>query len=385
MYPCDDLRVLDLSRVVAGPIAARMLTDLGADVVKVEPPEGDITRSWGQVRHGISGWFTQQNVGKRNVCVDVKTDEGAEVVRRLAAQADVVIENFRPGVLARLGLDYEVLRTVNPDVVMLSVTGFGQRGPAQRRPAYAPVIHAETGFLARQAEFDGAPPSDPILSIADTNAGLHGLIAIFAALRLRDRTGTGQHIDLAMHDAMLATDDYAHYALDDEPIVRLGGRVFEAHGGPILLAGEMKFLWAALSRTHAIDDPAPGPVPIPDKARLRRAAIESWIATFADRGELKAALDAARVPWGDVNSTAAAFASPTANDRRSVVEVDDRAGGRRRVVQSPYRFSAATSGARGFAAYRGEHNADVLTAWAGYTDAEVAALETSGVLVAEPR
>ncbi|HVE95292.1 MAG TPA: CoA transferase [Acidimicrobiales bacterium] len=385
MYPCDDLRVLDLSRVVAGPIAARMLADLGADVVKVEPPEGDITRSWGHVRHGISGWFTQQNVGKRNVCVDVKTEEGVEVVRRLAAQADIVIENFRPGVLARLGLDYEVLRTVNPDVVMLSVTGFGQRGPEQHRPAYAPVIHAETGFLARQAEFDGVLPSDPILSIADTNAGLHGLIAIFAALRLRDRMGTGQHIDLAMHDAMLATDDYAHYALDEEPIVRLGGRVFDAPGGPILLAGEMKYLWAALSRAHGIDDPAPGAVPIPDKARLRRAALDEWVAGFGDRAELKVALDAARVPWGDVNSTAAAFVSPTAADRGTVAEIDDRAGGRRRVVQSPYRFSAATSGVHGVAAYRGEHNADVLTTWAAYTEAEVATLESSGVLVAEPR
>ena len=271
MYPCDDLRVLDLSRVVAGPIAARMLSDLGADVVKIEPPEGDVTRTWGHVRHGLSGWFTQQNVGKRNVCVDLKSDGGAEVVRRLAAQADVVIENFRPGVLTRLGLDYEVLRKVKPDVVMLSVTGFGQDGPKRARPSYAPMIHAETGLIARMAEFDEAPPTDPILSIADTNAGLHGLIAVFAALRLRDRTGSGQHIDMAMHDAMLATDDYVHFALDDEPVTRLGGRVFDATGGPILLAGEMKFLWAALSRAHAIPDPAPGDVPIPDKARLRRA------------------------------------------------------------------------------------------------------------------
>ena len=385
MFPCDDLRVLDLSRVVAGPIAARMLADLGADVVKVEPPEGDITRSWGQVRHGISGWFTQQNVGKRNVCVDLKSEGGADVVRRLAAHADVVIENFRPGVLARLGLDYEVLRAVNADVVMLSVTGFGQRGPERARAAYAPVIHAETGFLARQAEFDDAAPSDPILSIADTNAGLHGLIAVFAALRLRDRTGTGQHIDLAMHDAMLATDDYAHFALDGEPIVRLGGRVFGAVGGPILLAGEMKYLWAALSGAHAITDPAPGPVPIPDKARLRRTTLDAWVASFTDRDELKNALNAARVPWGDVNSTTAAFASPTAADRGTVAEVDDRGGGTRQVVQSPYRFSAAISGARGVAAYRGEHNAEVLTGWAGYTDADIAALATSGVLVAEER
>src|SRR5205085_5578572 len=127
--PLDGVRVLDLSRVLSGPFAGRLLSDLGADVVKVEPPEGDPTRWWGEVRHGLSGYYTQQNAGKRNVCIDLKAEGGPELARRLAAVADVVIENFRPGVLDRLGLGWAALSRDNPRLVMLSITGFGQAGP----------------------------------------------------------------------------------------------------------------------------------------------------------------------------------------------------------------------------------------------------------------
>jgi CoA:oxalate CoA-transferase len=201
MYPCEGLRVLDLSRVVAGPIAGRILSDLGADVVKLEPPEGDVTRVWGQQRHGLSGFYTQQNAGKRNVCVDLRAEGGAAVVKLLAAGADVVIENFRAGVLDRLGLGYEQLRAGNLGLVMLSVSGFGHGGPDSHRAAYAPSVQAETGLVFRQAQFDGVWPTDPMLSIADTYAGLHGTIAVLAALRARDQTGVGQHVDMAMFDA----------------------------------------------------------------------------------------------------------------------------------------------------------------------------------------
>ena len=164
--PLSDLKVLDMSRVMAGPYGARLLCDLGADVVKLEPPEPDITRNWGVQRHGLSGFYTQQNAGKRNVCIDLKTAGGPELVRRLADRADVLVENFRPGVMARIGLDYPTLRERNPRLIMLSVTGFGQDGPESHRQAYAPIIHAEAGYIARHAEMDGNPPSDPIFSIA---------------------------------------------------------------------------------------------------------------------------------------------------------------------------------------------------------------------------
>jgi CoA:oxalate CoA-transferase len=376
-FPLAGLRVLDLSRVVSGPFAGRMLADLGADVVKLEPPDGDLSRIWGQTRHGLSGFYTQQNVGKRNVCIDLKSADGAALGLRLAAAADVVIENFRPGVLERLGLGWDTLHAANPRAVLLSISGFGQAGPESTRRAYAPVIHAEAGLIARQAAFDGDAPSDPMISIADYNGGLHGLVALLSALLMRDRTGVGQHIDVSMLDAMRVTDDYAHHALDHEPIVRLGGQVFAAAGGAILLTGEFKHIWRQLSRTHGLSDGLAAGASLDEKIAARRASVARWIAAFAERDALIGALDATNLAWADVRSHDDAFAGAR------VVEVDDRGGGTRPVIDSPYRFSGADSGIHGPAPYRGEHNADVLREWLDMPAADVAALTEAGALARE--
>ena len=383
-FPLDGLRVLDLSRVVSGPFAGRMLRDLGADVVKVEPPEGDVTRVWGEVRHGLSGFYTQQNAGKRNVSIDLKAPGGAELVRRLAARADVVIENFRPGVADRLGIGYAALSHDNPGLVMLSVSGFGATSPDAHRQAYAPAIHAESGLIGRQAAFDGIH-SDPMLSIADTNAALHGLVAVLAALHLRDRTGSGQHIDMAMLDAMIATDDYAHHALDGFPIRRLGGEVWDAPGGPLLVAGEFRNTWKQLHDVHGVADPTPPGADLGTKIACRREAATAWFRSFPDRCSLTDALEAADLAWADVRSPFEAVDAPSVVARGVVAEVDDRAGRRRRVVNSPYRFSNADSGVRGPAPYRGEHNDEVLRQWLDADDDELAKLRAAGVLVAEER
>ena len=381
-HPLTGLRVLDLSRVLSGPLAGRMLSDLGADVVKVEPPEGDVTRMWGEVRHGLSGFYTQQNAGKRNISVDLKAAGGAELVRRLAARADVVIENFRPGVVDRLGIGYAALSADNPRLVMLSISGFGQTGLDSQRQAYAPVIHAESGLIGRQASFDGMH-SDPMLSIADTNASLHGLAAVLAALLLRQRTDVGQHIDIAMLDAMIATDDYAHHAADGAPIRRLGGEVWEVPGGPLLIAGEFRNTWHRVKTVHGVADPTPEGADLEMKIHCRRQATADWLRSFDDRDAVKRALEKADLAWGEVQSPFDAVQTPGAVARGILAEVDDRAGGRRRVVQSPYRFSAAESGVRGPAPHRGEHNADVLRHWLEADDAEVERLVATGVLVAE--
>ena len=381
-HPLTGLRVLDLSRVVSGPFAGRMLSDLGADVVKVEPPEGDVTRVWGEVRHGLSGFYTQQNAGKRNVSIDLKAAGGPELVRRLSARADVVIENFRPGVVDRLGIGWAALSADNPRLVMLSISGFGRSGPDSQRQAYAPVIHAESGLIGRQAAFDGVH-SDPMLSIADTNASLHGLVAVLAALHLRDRTGTGQHIDMAMLDAMIATDDYAHHAADRSPIRRLGGEVWEAPGGPLLVAGEFRHTWHRLKTVHTVADPTPEGADLETKIRCRRQAAAEWLLSFPDRDAVKRALEQADLAWAEVQSPVDAVETAGAVARGILAEVDDRAGGRRRVVQSPYRFSAADSGVRGPAPYRGEHNDEVLREWLGLDAAEVDSLKSAGVIVTE--
>lgn len=160
VFPLSGIKVLDMSRVLAGPFAGRMLSDLGADVVKLEPPEGDVTRHLGRKVGDISGYFHQQNAGKRNICVDLSDPAGVELVKSLVKESDVLIENFHPDVMGRLGLDYETLSAINPSLIMLSISGFGADNPDSRCAAYAPIIDAETGLVARQAAIAGAFPAE---------------------------------------------------------------------------------------------------------------------------------------------------------------------------------------------------------------------------------
>ncbi|MEZ5559511.1 MAG: CoA transferase [Pseudomonadales bacterium] len=363
--PLQGLRVLDMSRVLAGPFAGRMLADLGADVVKVEPPEGDVTRLWGARINGISGYFNQQNAGKRGICVDLKQSAGVDLVRALAARADILVENFRPGVMARLGLDHATLSAANPRLIMLSISGFGAGGPESHRAAYAPIIHAESGILHRQASNAGADPVDMALSIADTNAGLHGLVAVLAALYQREHTGLGQHVDIAMIDATLVCDDHLHYSLDDARHLKpMPSEVWPTAAGPLILAGDFRHLWRRLTEVCGVTDPTPEGAALEEKIAMRRAAVRRFFnETCADRAAVIAALDDMNIAWGDVRETWRAGELPTVRHRGTFAPVDDRGGGLRRVPQSPYRFSASESFVRGGAPHRGEHNEIVLQDW----------------------
>ena len=381
--PLDGLKVLDLSRVLAGPFAGRMLCDLGADVVKVEPPAGDLTRLWGAVIGGVPGYYHQQNAGKRCICVDLAKAEGGDIVRRLAARADLVIENFRPGVMARLGLDYETLRAQREDAVLLSISGFGQQGPEAQRPAYAAAIHAEAGLVRRQAR-DGRPPADIQMSVADTNAALHGLVAALAALRLRDRTGLGQHIDVAMLDAMLVTDDQLHYGLEDSRHTAPAlSDIWRTGAGEVLIAGDFRHVWRQLNQRLGVADPTPAGAPLAEKIRLRRSAAATFFATLASVDEVREAMDAMNLAWGEVRDSANVRDSPTVQHRGTVAEIDDRAGGTRPIAQTPYRFSHAEAGVRGPAPHRGEHNREAIMEWLGVSEAEIEALVAAGVLLEE--
>src|SRR5690606_11921074 len=203
--PYQDLLVVDLTTTIAGPYCTRLLADLGADVIKVETPEGDMMRTRPPIPDGYSRPFGQLNAGKRSVVLDLKQPEGAEALRRLVARADLLVENFRPGVMAKLGLDYASLAEINPRLVNCAISGYGQTGPSAGAPAYAPVVHAASGFdLAHLAYQDNRERPDWCgLFIADVLAGLHAFAAIGPALRLRDRTGQGQFIDVSMFEAML--------------------------------------------------------------------------------------------------------------------------------------------------------------------------------------
>jgi CoA:oxalate CoA-transferase len=383
-FPLSGLRVLDLSRVLAGPFAGRMFADLGADVVKVEPPDGDFTRLWGEVRAGLSGFYTQQNAGKRNVCVSLAEAGGVEVIRELASHADVVIENFRPGVAGRLGIGWDELSARNRRLVMLSITGYGQDEPDPPRGAFAPITHAASGLVERQARDDGAQPTDPMLSTADFVAGLHGMVAVLAALRLRDRTGRGQFIDLSMLDAMLATDDYAHHYIDASPVERLGGLVWKTKTGYVMTAGGLKHAWIHISTAHGLSDGLPPGASLDEKIAARRQVLSSWFSSHIDSTSVYAGLQAADVIGCDVVSPQEVWSGPDVKRRNMVAEIDGRDGALRRVVQSPYRFSTAGSGVRGPAPFRGEHNAEVLAEWTGLADSEIEALTSKQVLQAEP-
>ncbi len=251
-------RVLDMSQAISGPYAARILSDLGADVVRIEGPRTDITELFGVVAGQRSGMYAQMNAGKRSVGVDLARPGGAGLVRDLATHADVLIENFRPGVMDRFGLSYQQLSTANPGLIMLSVTGFGIDGPDAQRRALAPVIHAESGLLARQAELDGREHSDLPLALADTVTALHAAIAVLAALHQRAATGRGQRIDLSMLAAVAASDDHAHAAIagSGEPYTSRG-TIWQAPDGPLLIAAPLKHAWAMLSQRGLIADPAP--------------------------------------------------------------------------------------------------------------------------------
>lgn len=386
MRPLEGVRVLDLTRVVAGPVSGRILSDLGADVVKIEPPDDDVTRLWGAIHHGVASFYLQQNAGKRNVCIDFRVPAGVDLLKQLVTKADVVIENYRGGVMDRLGIGWSVLSAINPALVMCSITGFGQQGPESQRLAYASVIQTEAGWIRRAAEADDRPPTDPIVSVADYNAGLHGTIALLAALRQAEKTKVGTHIDLAMFDAMIFTDDFIHHAIDDFPLLRLGGEYWRLGDGSWFeIAGQFRFVWASFAKSAGLRDPGPTPPSADDsldaKVTRRRAVVEAF---FRSLPTVEAAIDAAEkahIAWARYNSPADALQTPTALHRGVVAQVDDHAGGTRGVIQSPYRFSNYISGVRGGAAYRGENNEEVLREWLGSPPS--GALFASGALQAD--
>lgn len=366
--PLHGVRVLDLTRVFAGPIAGRTLSDLGADVVKVEPPDGDVTRLWGRKTAGLSTYFTQQNCGKRNVCIDLNTEGGPELVAQLAEQADVLIENYRPGVMAKFGLDWGTLSARNPSLIMLSISGFGQDGPESQRAAYASIVHAEAGILP--APVGDEMPLDLDLSAADVLSGMHGVIAVLAALRARDTVGNtdgaGQHIDMAMMDAMTFSADIIVNVLDGARRAEsINGEVWRTADGPKMVPGGLRWIWHQLATTAGLVDTTPPDADISDKITSRRRIITEFLCGLPDRAAVIAAFDTANLAWADVRDCAEVLESPTLVHRDTVVDVDDRAGGSRKVIRNPYRMSGIDFSDIGVAAFRGEHNAEVLDEWLG--------------------
>ena len=379
-YPLEGLKVLDFSRVLAGPFAGRMLSDLGAEVVKVEPPEGDSSRLWGKMTAGISGYFNMINAGKRGISIDLRADGAQALVLELVKHADVVLENFRPDVMSRLGIGYETLAAANPKLIMLSISGFGRDGPESQRPAYAPIVHAELGLIDRVVRQRGVKIDLP-LSVADTNAGLHGLVALLSAVIMRGRTGRGQHIDLSMMDATLVSDDQFHFEIEDAEATRnLPPDIWDTGVGAILVSVDFRWLWKLLTAEFGVVDPVTADMALDAKIAARRDAVATFMLSLASWEAVEDAMAKMNLAWGRVRSGKALREQPTLAFRKSVIDIDDRAGGVRPMAQTPYRFSQATAGVRGPAPHKGEHNAEVLHRWLGMSDDEIAALLARGIL-----
>jgi crotonobetainyl-CoA:carnitine CoA-transferase CaiB-like acyl-CoA transferase len=392
--PLAGIRVLDFSRVLAGPHCGRMLVDLGADVVKIEPPDGDVTRFGEPKLHSMTLYFAQQNCGKRNVSIDMAKPEGAALARQLADKADVVLENFRPGVMRRMGLDYETLSATNPRLVFASISGYGQSGSWAKRGAYAMMVHAEMGYIDGEARYHNEPPTQEPYSHGDVYTALECVSGILAALFQRERTGTGQHVDVSMAETLLCVNEYSAINLtgftERLPLQTSASPLFRTkHGRTITVAFDPASKGTFQQWCDAMDTPslAQDPRFVDETSRREHRAellevLQAWVLSFEDTDALEAALQRGGLVMGAVRSVREAGDTAWAKERGAVVAVSDRGGGEIRLPNSPWRFSKADTGVRGVPAYRGEHNRDVLTDWLAKSAAEIDALESCGAISA---
>ena len=394
--PLDGIRILDFTRVLAGPLATALLADLGAEVIKSEPPQGDDYRAIGPMKNGESALFSVMNRGKKSLVLDLKSAAARELVEALARQADVVVENFRPGVAERLGIGPERLGAINPRLVYVSVSGFGQHGPLAHRPAYDIIVQAMSGLM----EATGDPAGPPTLvgeAVSDVVAGLFASWATLAALLQRERGGPeapGQHLDVAMFDTTLAflVTSMARYLFTGKPARRVGNRhplsapfgVYRAQDGHFALAVLNPKLFEALA--GAMGQPAlvADPRFASDETRSEhepalRHLIEQWAGGHAVEAVL-AQLETAGVPAAPIWNMAQALDSEHARARGLVQAVaDERLPGLQLPVQ-PVKFSASPTVAVQRAPALGEHSAEVLAQWLGAGAARLGEWRAAGAL-----
>jgi len=395
------VRVLDLSRVLAGPWASQVLADLGAEVIKIERPgAGDETRGWGPpwlrdaggAETGESAYFASTNRGKKSVTLDIARPEGQAIVRRLAGRADVLLENFKVGALARHGLGYDEIAALNPRLVYCSITGFGQGGPYRNRPGYDFLIQGMGGLMSITGEPDGAPMKVGV-AVTDLLTGMYAATAVLAALANRERSGLGQHVDLALLDVQIAmlANQAQNFLVTGRAPGRLGNahpsivpyQAFATRDGHIVLAvgndGQFARLCEVAGRPELSCDArfATNAARVANRGELV-AALAPILAARAS-GDWIAALDGAGVPCGPINDIAQMFDDPQVRHRGVRVEVPHPRCGAVPVVASPIRLSR-TPVHHGAPPGLGEHTREVLVEILGMDEAEVEALRRDGVI-----
>ena len=403
--PLSHIRVLDLSRILAGPWASQILADLGADVIHVERPgAGDDTRSWGppylKDRDGKNtkeaGYYLAVNRGKRSITLDLGKPEGQRIVRDLAARSDIVLENFKVGTLARFGLAYEDLKRVNPKLIYCSVTGFGQSGPRREQAAYDFMIQAMGGLMSVTGEADGKPGGGPQkvgVPIVDLMTGMYAAVAVLAALARREASGEGELIDIGMLDVGVAmlSNQAMNYLVSDQAPKRNGNAhpnvqpqdVFACRDANIVLAvgndGQFARFCEALGRPElALDERF-----AKNQDRVRnRAVLEPIILAELgqrDRKDLIAALDRAGVPCGPINTIPEVFEDPQVKHRKMLIEIAHPQADKVPLVASPMRFKEAPLVHDRAPPLLGQHSIEILKEL-NIDDARIAQLRADGIV-----
>ncbi|NLT73707.1 MAG: CoA transferase [Chloroflexi bacterium] len=390
----EGLCVLDLSRVLAGPYACMVLADLGADVVKVEMPgRGDDARAYPPYIEGESAYFMSLNRNKRSVTLDLKNPAGRRLLTNLAAKADVLVENYRPGAMARLGLAYDDLRQTNPRLIYAAISGFGQTGPYAQRPAYDAVVQALSGLMSITGP-EGGPPTRVGTSIADVTAGLFAVIGILAALYRRQETGVGQMVDVAMLDSVVAVleNAVARFVATGEVPAPLGNRhpaifpfePFDTADGQVMVAAGNDDLWGRLCSALALpslaSDPRfrTNPLRHDNYRAMREILSEAFIQRTTE--EWRAILDAAGVPNGAINSIADLVQDPQIAAREMLQDVVHPVAGRTIIPGIPIKLSQTPGTIRRPAPLLGEQTGQVLIEWLGLSGEELAGLRNSGAI-----
>jgi crotonobetainyl-CoA:carnitine CoA-transferase CaiB-like acyl-CoA transferase len=395
--PLDGIRVVDYSHYLAGPHMSRCLAAMGADVIKVERPNaGDPGRASPTMVGGQSGYFMQQNMGKRGLCVNLKDPRGLDLMHKLADEADVFVENYRPGALDKLGLGYEALSKRNPKLVYCSVSAYGHTGPDAQRAGFGLIAEARSGAMALVGSPGQAPPLFR-MPIADMYAGMHGVSAICAALLGRVRSGRGQHIDIALYDCMISMHDFAaqSYLLGGEIPVQTGHDLpqstvygsFAAKDGYLVIAAQADDAWkrfaqliggeayAADTRLHSSAGRNAHRVEI-------LATVREWTMAQAGVKACCAALDAAGVPAAPVARIDEVLTDPQTLARGMVIEQDHPLLGKIKLPNLPLRFSDCDTSPRSLAPLLGQHNRDIA-AELGFSASDIDAMTRDGVLYSE--
>lgn len=397
--PLTGIRVIDYSHFLAGPFMSRCLAAMGADVIKVErPTDGDAGRAHPIFVGGQSGYFLQQNMGKRGLCINLKDKRGLAMMHKLIQTADVFVENYRPGALDKLGLGYKELSALNPRLIYCSVSAYGHTGPDSSRPGFGLIAEAKSGAMA-QLGMPGEPPPLFRMPIADMYTGIHGVAAVNAALVGRMNSGKGTHIDMALYDCMISMHDYAvqRYELSggteipvqtgrSQPDSTLYGS-FSARDGYLVIAAQVDDAWARLARliggeALAADERFRTPAQRNAHHGEAVALVEAWTLAQPSRAACLEALDAVGVPCAPIARIDEVLADPQTKARGMVVEQDHPVLGKVRLPNLPFRFSEYDTSPRCPAPLLGQHNSEIAASL-GYGEVDIATLTSEGVLYAE--